>query len=246
VSILKGLPCAVACLAAVSVGAFARAARADDSPGDIVQRARATYAALGTYSDRGTVVHEYSPTEHDQHGFTTLFQRAPRRFLFDFHKQGGDRFVIWGEPEAFHTWWKTTAQISDYPNPDNVAAINLSDVPTAGSATKIPILLYPKAPLNGSLTHFADPVLDGTEDIDGQKCFRLVGHTNDVYGATGRETNFRKVTLWIDAHTFLIRRIREETKTTPGSVDRTTIAFEPSANPELSDSQFKFMPPERP
>jgi outer membrane lipoprotein-sorting protein len=217
--------------------------RAEDSPEAILQRSRAIYAALGSYSDSGTVVVDLTATTQDRHTFTTLFKRAPRHFLFDFRKQGDDRYVVWGDPDAFHTWWKEIDQQSDYPNPQNIDAINLSDFQTAGSVNKISALLYSKAPLVGALTHFADVSLDGTEDIGGQHCFRLVGRTSDLYGATGKEVNIRKLTMWIDATTALVRQIREEAKGPPGSINRTTTTFVPVANPTLADGQFTFAPP---
>jgi outer membrane lipoprotein-sorting protein len=217
---------------------------ADESPDAVVQHVRETYAALQSYADRGVVIREYGESTQDRHTFTTAFNRAPRHFLFDFHKQGGDRFVIWGDPDAFHTWWKTTDQRTDYPNPNNVSAINLNDFPTSGSATKITVLLYSKAPLIGALTHFADPSLEGTEKIGGQECYRIVGRTSDVYGATGKEVALRKVTLWIDTKSLLIRQIREEAKATPGAMNRLTTTFEPAANPSLPNTAFQFTPPE--
>lgn len=236
------------CLAATVVclaGALPfSAARAGDSPDAIMERTRTTYGALRSYADKGIVLSEFGASEKERHAFTTVFNRAPRHFILDFRKQGGDQFVIWGDPDAFHTWWKETADQSDYPNPSNVDAINLSDVTTVGSATKIPTLLYPKASLVGALSHFADAVLDGSEDIGGQPCYRLVGRTNDVYGATGKEVNFRKLTIWIDKTTMLVRQIREERKSRPGEVDRTTTTYEPQANPSLPDSRFTFKSPD--
>src|ERR1700722_16601506 len=154
------------------------AAPASETPENILQRARAMYGELQSYSDTGVVLKEYGPAGSpgkDSDTFTTYFKRAHRHFLFDFHKQGGDEFVIWGDPDAFHTWWKTTGVQGDYPNPNNLPAFNLSDFQTAGSATKIPTLLYPKAALVGALTHFADAAVDGTENIGGHPCYRLIG-----------------------------------------------------------------------
>jgi outer membrane lipoprotein-sorting protein len=226
----------------------ALAARADESPQQIMQRARDTYGQLRSYSDGGVVVREYgsavSPSR-DRNTFSTHFNRAPRRFYFEFNKQGGDRFVIWGDPDAFHTWWKTTGVASDYPNPNNLPALNQSDFQTGGSATKIPTLLYPKAAIVSSLSHFADATLEGTEDVGGHRCFKLVGRTNDVYGQTGKEVNFRRMSVWIDTSSALIRQIREESKAMPGQVNRVMTTFEPEANPALPESRFKFTPPEQ-
>jgi outer membrane lipoprotein-sorting protein len=233
-----------ACAMAVLGAAAARAAETAET---ILQRTRAMYGDLGSYSDSGVVLQEYGPAASPgkgKHTFATSFKRVPRHFLFDFRKEGGDEFVIWGDPDAFHTWWKTTGVQGDYPNPNNLPAFNLSDFQTSGSATKIPVLLYPKAALVGSLSHFADAALDGNEEIGGHPCYRLVGRTNDVYGQTGKEVNVRKLTLWIATDTLLIRQTREESKAGPGEINRVTITFDPKVNPALEVSRFKFVPPE--
>ena len=69
---------------------------------DIMQKTRAMYVALRSYADTGAVLYE-SGSIKDRHTFTTLLNRSPRRFVLDFVKMGGDRFVVWGDPEAFHT-----------------------------------------------------------------------------------------------------------------------------------------------
>lgn len=221
-------------------------AHATDSPDVILKRARSTYAVLNSYADTGAVTVEYGSAANpsrDRHSFSTYFVRAPRRFLFDFHKAGGDRYVIWADPGAFHTWWKATAVTTDFPNPNNVPAINLSDFPTSGAATKIPTLLYPKAPLVGALSNFADPALHGTESIGGHPCYRLLGHTSDLYGQTGKEVNRRRLTLWIDTRSMLIRQVREEPAARGGQVMRITTTFDPAANPRIEEKQFQFTPP---
>jgi outer membrane lipoprotein-sorting protein len=218
------------------------AARADDAEA-ILQKTRDAYVALKSYADSGTVTYEFGVDGRDQHTFETYFTRAPRHFLFDFHKQGGDRYVIWGDPEAFHTWWKTTGSQTDYPNPNNIPAITLSTEPTKGSAMKIPTLLYGKSSLAAVMLALHDPELEGVEEIDHHRCHKVVGRASDVYAATGKEVNIHRVTVWIDAETFLVRRMREEYKALPGSVSRTTTSFHPTANPTLNEARFKFSPP---
>jgi outer membrane lipoprotein-sorting protein len=239
---LRAVLLAVSVLCAAFCG-YSRPVRADDSPGAILQHARAVYGDLSSYSDSATVLKEYGVDSKDQQAFSTFFNRTPRHFLLDYRKQNGDRLVIWGDPEAFHSWWKTTGQVSDYPNPNNVAALTLNDFPTDGSITKIPTLLYPKASLAGALTHFDAASLNGTEDIGGQKCYRLAGQTYDVYGQSGKQVNFRKLTVWIDMQTFLVRQIREEGTPAAGSIDRTTTTYQPKANPAIAEGSFKFTPP---
>src|SRR5579872_2270309 len=182
---------------------FPAAARGQDA-NSILQKARDTYVGLKSYSDQGTIVYEYGADATDKHTFSTYFNRAPRHFLLEFHKQGGDQFVIWGEPDAFHTWWKMTGMQTDYPNPNNIPAFSLSTEPTKGASTKVPTLLYGKSQLAAGMLALHDPEIDGTEEAGGHKCYRILGRLSDVYGATGREVNIRKATVWIDTEMFLV------------------------------------------
>jgi hypothetical protein len=208
---------------------------------DILQRSRAMYTELRSYADTGVVLHEYGVSSKDRHTFTTLFNRAPRAFLLDFRKEGGDRYVVWGDPMAFHTWWKTTGVQSDYPNPNNTGALN-SGANTSGTVSKIPTLIYAKAALVGDFTHLRDATVDGSETIAGHRCDRLIGTARDLYG-TGREVNLHKMTIWIDGESLLIRKVLEEWPPLPGQVSRTTTTYDPQANPPLDEARFKFTPP---
>ena len=111
---------------------------------------------------------------------------------------------------------------TDYPNPNNAPAISLSGRNTGGAALKIPTLLYSKAALGGDFNNFADVVLDGTEPISGRRCYRLIGRASDVYAASGKEVNTRRMTVWIDTESLLISQVREEWKGLPGQRSRTT------------------------
>jgi len=210
---------------------------------DIWQQSRAAYSALRTYADTGTVVYEFGASSREQDTFVTAFGREPRRFYFDFRKESGDRYVIWGDPDAFHTWWKTTGVQQDYPNPNNAGALTLAGPSTVGAASKIPILLYAKAQLPGDFSNIKDIVLAGTDAVDGRQCRRLIGTAYDVYGGTGRSVNERKITMWIDAESLLIRKVLEDWKPLPGQVNRRTTTFQPQANPALDDSRFRFTLP---
>lgn len=223
--------------------AGAMRARAEDSPATIVQHMRDTYAELGSYADTGTVLQEYGPDSRDQHSFSTFFNRAPRHFLMDFRKQSGDRIVIWGDPDAFHSWWKETGAQSEYPNPNNSNAIILNDFPTSGAATKVTSLLYAKANLASALSNLRDLALEGTEPFGDRKCYRLRGTASDFYGQSGREVNVRKITLWIDTQSYLLRQVREEAPAAPGSLDRTTTTYQPRANPQIPATSFAFTAP---
>lgn len=210
----------------------------------ILQKTRDAYAQMKSYADTGVVLYEYGTSSEDKHTFSTAFNRAPRHVLLDFHKQGGDRYVIWADPDAFHTWWKTTGQQSDYPNPNNTPAISLSEPQTSGIAVKIPTLFYGKA-FESAMLKITDPALDGTEEVGGHRCNRIAGRASDVYAASGKEVNIRVVTVWIDSESFLVRKMIEEFSALPGQRNRMITSYEPQANPTLDDSRFKFTPPQQ-
>ena len=210
---------------------------------DMMTRVRATYAALHSYSDTGVVVKQYAATQ-ERHTFTTCY-KAPRLFHFDFQKDGGDRFDIWSDEKAFHSWWKSTGAQEDYPRGRGMNAFLAAEYLTAGSGLKIPALLFSGSGLQGAFANFEQPALDGTEEIGGRKCYRLVGTAKDVYAGTGREVNVRQMTVWVDTESLLIRKVVEESpKGTPAATAvRTTTTFEPQANPSLDDGRFQFVAP---
>jgi hypothetical protein len=225
--------------ATIALLSMPRARGADD----ILQRTRAMYGELRSYADTGTVINEYGTSSTDRHTFTTVFMRTPRHFLLDFTKQGGDRYVIWGDPDAFHTWWKTTGGRFDYPNPNNASAISQSGQNSAGVSGKIPPLLYPKASLGGDFANFVDVTTDSTEVVEGHRCYRLHGRASDTYTASGKEVNVRSMSVWIDAESLLIRKVLSEWVPLPGQRSRVITTYEPQANPTLDESRFRFSPP---
>jgi Predicted periplasmic protein (DUF2092) len=237
--VLRLVLCSLAASMAASRGAVVRVNAADD----LWQRVRTTYGDLRSYADTGEIAIEYGVSSTDRHTFSTAFVRAPRHFLLDFRKQGGDRYVIWADADAFHTWWKTTGQQSDYANPNNAPAISQSGRNTASAALKIPTLLYSKATLGGDFVNFTDATSDGSDTVAGHRCYRLLGTTRDVYAATGKEVNVRKLTLWIDAESLLIRKVLEEAKPLPGQRNRIVTTYEPRANVAVAESTFRFVPP---
>lgn len=214
---------------------------AASAPADLMQRLRATYGELRSYADSGAVLYEYGGSAQDHHTFTTAFTRAPRRFQLDFHKDGGDRHVLWGDPDAFHTWTKAVGAQTDYPNPNNVGAITLSGPNTASVAAKIPTLLYAKAEIPGDFSNLRDLAAAGSEAVDGHRCERYTARAVDVYG-TGREVNAHAMAMWIDAETQLIRKVVEEWPPIGGHASRRTTTYRPEANLALDESRFRFDP----
>ena len=219
------------------------------APGeDILARARATYAALKSYADTGQVEVVYGQAKdpsHDRHTFRTLY-RAPRLFYFEFIKQhDADRLVVWSDLEAFHSWWRTTGTSTSYPKGQGSLAFILAESPTSHSVTQIAPLLFPGAGLTGTLTEFGDATDAGLDTLAGHPCHKLVGVAQSMYGKTGRVFNRRQTTVWVDAESYLVRKVFEDSaEGTAGTlVSQVTTTFSPHANPPLDDDRFRFRPP---
>ncbi len=215
------------------------------APDDVLARSRATYAALSSYADTGTVDVEFGnapASSRERHVFKT-FYRVPRSLFFDFTKaNNADRFVVWSDDEAFRTWWKATGATATYPKGKGLSAFTTGSVPTVGALTALAPWLFPNAGITGTLAELAEVTDAGTENIGGRPCHKFTGIARSVYGATGHVTNARRTTIWIDAETLLVRRIVEDAS--EGKiVNRRTYTFEPKVNPKFDDSQFSFAPP---
>lgn len=229
------------------VAAVLRPTTASPRAAEVLAQSRAAYAALKSYADTGSVVNEYGSAGQplsERHRFRTLFRR-PRSFFFDFLKKGGDRYVVWGDDQAFHSWWKTTGIQYDYPKGQGAGAFSGGVTQTKGALVMISPLLFTGAGLVGPMTQFGDAEDDGHEVVNGHDCFRLAGIAKDVY-PSGKEVNVRKVTVWIDARSLLVRRVFEDTPrgSMAMAVNRYITTVDPQVNPKIDDAAFIFTPPD--
>ncbi len=136
------VPIGVLILAAT---APARPVATKPSAPDLLARTRAAYAALRTYADTGTVENVFGPAAgrlRETYTFQTAY-RAPRQFYFDFVKTNKmDRFVVWSDETAFHTWWQTTGVKQDFPKGTGAAAFTTGAQPTHNALLQIaPLIL---------------------------------------------------------------------------------------------------------
>ena len=217
---------------------------------EVLAQSRAKYAAMQTYTDTGSITTEFAlnraaPTA-EHHSFRTAYA-APRKFFFDFtkgDKPGGERLVIWGDGENFHTWWSATHVHEVYPRGRGANAFALSSLPTVGSALFVPPMLFSKAGLHGPLSDFELVRSEGIEAIDGRPYYKLAGTVALAYG-TGAVRGGRATTLWIDAQTLLVGKVLQETPdgTGSGTVDRVTTRIFPQPDPQVNPAVFQFAVP---
>lgn len=245
---LSALPSATTGTPVPIIAAVVHPRSASPRAAEVLAQSRAAYAALRSYADTGSVVNEFGSSAgqplSERHRFRTLFRR-PRSFVFDFLKKGGDRYVVWSDDQAFHSWWKTTGVQYDYPKGQGAGAFSGGAAQTKGSLVMIPPLLFTGAGLVGPMTQFGDAEEDGREAVNGHDCIRLVGVAKDVY-PSGKEVNVRKVIVWIDAKSLLVRRVFEDTPrgSMAMAVNRYITTVDPQVNPRLDDASFAFTPPD--
>ena len=224
-----------------------RGAAADD----ILARSIATYAALKSYADTGVIVSQFTPTASHRHTFTTYY-RAPRQYYYEFVADtaaGGARSVMWCDGGDFQSWSSTIGQHETYPRGSNtvLGGFAAAAAMTFRTNSLITSLLFANSGLQSTVLEFADYTVDGTEDVGGHRCHKLVGIARSMYVKTQRVTNVRRTIIWIDTESLLVRKVFEDTP--EGSpqiaVIRTTVTLDPQANPTVEDARFTYTVPSR-
>jgi hypothetical protein len=229
-------------------------ARADDDGMDLLKRSMTFYSTLSAYSDSGTAVRE-GPGLVDRWKFKTYFVR-PLNFRFDFQgvtsqsaglttDASAQHVVLWmvkGELHSFNQQLRTHNTIP--PTGNQPAELLNESARTAGTSVLIPSLLFAKSDLPGSIRQIREAAHAGFESVNGHRCHKIVGTAAQFY-PSGKMTNVRQVTVWLDAQSLLVRKVFEDTPQgyPAGSYLRLTIDLDPRANPQLQDESFEFTVP---
>lgn len=188
---------AIIMLASPAVVLSAPSAAPALSGAEVLAQSRAIYAAMKSYADNGVVRTEFTvsptiPLTIERHSFHTVYS-APRKFLLDFKKsESGERLVIWGDGENFHTWWSETGVHEVYPRGQGASAFAVSSLPTLGAALAVPPLLFSQAGLHGALSDFGLLRGEGVESFDGRSFYKLVGTVSLAYGTGAVRAMCRK------------------------------------------------------
>lgn len=229
-------------------------ARAEDDGTALLKRSLDLYSRLPAYTDSGTAVRE-GPGLIDRWKFQTYFRR-PLDFRFDFQgvtsqsagltmDSSSQHIVVWmiqGELQSFNQQLRTHNTV---PRTGNQPAELLNaSAGTVGTSVLIPSLLFAKADLPGTLRQIREAAQVGFESVNGHRCHKIVGTAAQFY-PSGKMTNVREVTVWLDAQSLLVRKVFEDTpKGYPGgSFLRLTINLDPDTNPRLEDASFQFSVP---
>jgi len=222
---------------------------------DVLERTLALYPTLQSYSDTGTVTEEISGLIN-RSSFRTYYVSTPRNFFFE-HRQIvaeyetgqkiplSNRIVLWMLHGQLQSWNSELGTHDEFPEgTDQVAPFVQATAGTSGAAVLIPSLIYARANLRTTIQELGDIAGAGFETLGGRRCYKIMGIARSVY-PSGAITNVRPATVWIDAETFLIRKVFTDTpKGYPqGSIYRLTIAYQPRLSPALGDSLFRFTVP---
>lgn len=245
------------CAFAVAAVALVPALQARTALPEVLKSAVATYAALQSYADTGTIRIEV-PGIVDEARITTRFRRATGDLYFEYQgltstnpgtkftiDMRGHRTVVWmaqNEMQKYDFGSRTHEIVP--PGNGQVQALQGLAYPTRGTSILIPSLLYPKAQLPSAILQLESAAVTGIDTVGGKRCHKIVGTAAARY-PSGQRTGARPVTVWIDAEANLIRRVFEDTPEgyAPGAYQRTTITLEPQAGPSIPDTGFQFTPP---
>jgi outer membrane lipoprotein-sorting protein len=251
------LPWAVAALVAGPDSA-AEARRAAFEANDVLAKMRAAYEKLTSYADSGTVL-DASSGYTERATFRILYTKDPSNLLIDFRSIGSEydtgirvpndqRIVLWMEKGELQTWSTVSQRHETYPaaGGQQVNAVQGADVFTRGISVLVPSHLYSKSGMASAVQATEDAEADGFETVNGRKCYRLLGVERWRY-PSGQETGVRAITIWVDAETYLILKVFEDTpKGYPrNQISHRTTTIKPRANPKLAPALFRYTVPER-
>lgn len=245
----------IALVAIASAGDTTAVRRAYDA-NDVLAKMRSAYAALTSYADSGTILDENTGYT-DRSTFRTFFTREPNNLFIEFRGVASEykignrvpsnaHIVLWMEAGELQTWSGASQAHETYPRAagQQVNAVKNAGYYTHGISVLIPSHLYTNAGM-ASPVHAAEEVeADGFETINGRKCYRLLGVERWRY-PSGQETGVRAITIWIDAETYLIHKVFQDTpKGYPrNEISRRTTTIKHRANPKLTPAQFRYTVP---
>ena len=142
------------------------------------------------------------------------------------------RYVVWADGQKIRSWWTVTPEVETFDSIESSLA-----GPTGishGAAVNIPGLLMTELRWGAGLRMIRAIALKEDAQIDGARCNVL-----EVRGPTDE----RPTTLWIDAESYLIRRIVEEREIEEHKLHvKTTHDLKPQVGMEIASDQFKFDP----
>ena len=248
------IPIALAAIAGAADTGAVRHAPFDAN--EVLAKTRAAYQALASYADSGTVLEESSGFT-DRSTFRTFFTREPNNLFIEFRGVASEykignrvpltaHIVLWMENGELQTWSSASQAHETYPRAEGqqVNAVKNAAHFTSGISVLVPSHLYGEAGLASAVQAAEEVEADGFETVNGRKCYRLLGVERWRY-PSGQETSVRAITIWVDAETYLIHKLFQDTpKGYPrNEISRRTTTIKHRANPKLEAAQFRYTVP---
>jgi hypothetical protein len=182
---------------------------ADELIAEVARR----YLEIRSYRDQGVVATRFVrgpnssvPEMTTRKPFRTLFVR-PESCRFEFKVEPGrwvstpesawQRSVTWSLGGLTRSWWTLHPHVREHPSLFNALGANAGI--SGGSSMRIPSLLMPGAEARSPLSPSPTRILAGFDAIEDVVCHRLEDQTAPT----------RRTTVWIDAETFLVRKVFE-------------------------------------
>ena len=224
----------------LSIALFSLAGCGNDSTSSgltaetILAQMNHTYSSCQTYHDTGVVTTTFIQSSGnwiDEKPFLTAFVR-PDRFRFEYQETQSSveyRYIIWRNNAEVLSWWDVKPGIGTEESLD-MAIAGATGV-SSGSAHMIPTLLLPNEISGRRLTDITEARRIADTEIDSVNCYRIQGKYADD-----------SITIWIEADTFLVRRIETQHAFTDFSTETVT-TYTPAVNGVVTDDMLAFNPP---
>lgn len=200
----------------------------------ILTQMKQAYSSCQTYQDTGVVTTTFIQSSGnwiDEKHFLTAFVR-PDGFRFEYIETQSSveyRYIISRNSAEVLSWWDVTPGIKTEESLD--MAIACATGVSSVSAHTIPTLLLPNVISGGRLTDITEAQRIDDAEIGGVNCYRIQGKfVNDP------------ITIWIEANTFLVRRIETQHTFTDFSTETVT-TYMPVVNGVVADDMLAFNPP---
>ena len=204
----------------------------------VLERMAEAYAECESYRDEGIVKIVFISDDGErvtERPFSTAVIRSDRfRFQFEDRARIGrtTQYIVHADNTGVRTWWtiRPGVEVEDSLAMALAGATGVS----GGSAHTIPALLLPDEISGRRLTDMIAPEFLADDEIDDRRCYRIQGTFGDSLPST----------LWIDAETFLVRRIDEENVFDDFNTRGTTTYEVAECDIEIADDELAFNPPD--
>lgn len=214
-------------------------------PQALLEGIRRVYVEAKTYRDTGVVTTTFFKPDGavmmvSKKPFSTAFVR-PDRFRFEYNEARGDgppsRYLIARDAAGtVRTWWDARPGVKTGGSLTMAlaGATGVSD----GSANTVPSLLLRDQRLGDWTLGKSLELLDDAETA-GRRCHRI---KHAVPPLPGTPSKGSVITYWVDAESFLLRRV-ETSHTFPDFFAEAITTYEPVLNGEVPDTALAFDPP---